>query len=63
MLRLMKVIYHSNMLSYALLIHLGHRFDLGVWFLIFAWFGLFKEFVVGRKRVHIVKIDLGDEDE
>ena len=51
------------MLSYALLIYLGHRFDLGVWFLIFAWFGLFKEFVVGKKRVHIVKIDLGDEDE
>lgn len=50
------------MISYALLIYLGHRFDLGVWFLILAWIGLFKQVVLGNKKVHIVKIDLGEDD-
>ena len=51
------------MISYALLIYLGHRFDLGLWFIVFAWLGIFKQLFIGNRKVHIVKIDLGEEDE
>lgn len=51
------------MISYALLIYLGHKFDLGLWFIVFAWIGLFKHFFIGSRKVNIVKIDLGEEDE
>jgi hypothetical protein len=59
----MKVIYRSNMIAYLLLIYLGHRFELGVWFLFFAWLGLLKEVIIGKKIIYITNVNIGEEDE